>query len=71
MMARGKRNCLGTVFLYGAGANLQTAPQKTKRPVSLVYHIVNVVVPVRILLYESQGCGRAAHISSRVDSYSW
>ena len=31
--------------------NLQIAPQKTKRPVSPVYHIVDVVVPVHILLY--------------------
>ena len=37
--------------LYGTGANLQIAPQETKRPVSLVYHVVDVVVPVHILLY--------------------
>ena len=38
-------------FLYGTEANLQATPQKTKHPVSLVYHIVDVGVPVHILLY--------------------
>ena len=33
--------------LYGAGANLLIALQKTKSPVCLVCHIVDVVVPVQ------------------------
>ena len=38
-------------FTDGAGANLQIAPQKTRHPVSLVCHVVDVVIPVHILLY--------------------
>ena len=37
--------------VYGTGANLQIAPQKTKCPASLVCHVVDVVIPVHILLY--------------------
>ena len=52
-----------TKALYGTGANLQTAPQKTKYPASLVCHVVDVVIPLAsdgiclfVDLWEAQPC---------------